>query len=359
MSNYKNKTGKHWYNNGVTQVQAFECPEGFVLGRLPITEETKKKISKSLMGHPSSVKGVPKSEETKRKISETRKERKIQAWNKGLTAETDDRVAKNGQATKKTCIERGNYVAWNRGLTADTDERVRMNRAKSEATMVERYGVPNPSLRTDVEHVAWNKGLTKETDGRMKKASENHIGVTAWNKGLTEDTDERVKKYAESGRTERCKRLRYLTRQKNGTFNSSSQETTYFVKLKGLFGSENVIQQYKDQRYPFHCDFYIKSLDLFIELNLHWTHGGRPFDPSDESCQKQLALWEEKSKTSMYYITAIKVWTLNDVEKVNVAHRNNITLIVLYEDNFDELLSSIKKKFLMIKPREFRETLII
>lgn len=100
--NYINKTGKHWYNNGIVQVQAFECPDGFVLGRLPITEETKKKISDSLTGKPSPIKGVPKSEETRRKISETRKERKIQVWNKGLTAEMDDRVARNGQSTKRT-----------------------------------------------------------------------------------------------------------------------------------------------------------------------------------------------------------------------------------------------------------------
>lgn len=344
-----NKTGRHWYNNGIIQVQALECPEGFVLGRLPITEETKKKISKSLIGHPSSCKGVPKSEEHKHKISQTRKERKIQAWNKGLTAETDERVAKNGQATKETRTERRNYIAWNKGLTAAEDERVRINCERREATMIEKYGVPNPSLRTDVEHVAWNKGLTKETDDRMKKASDNHVGVTAWNKGLTEDTDERVEKYAESGRTEQCKRLRYLTRKKNGTFNSSSQEATYFAKLKELFGSENVIKQYRDQRYPFHCDFYIKSLDLFIELNFHWTHGGRPFDPNDEKCREQLVLWQEKSKTSVYYIAAIKVWTLNDVEKVNIAHRNNLNLVVLYEDNFDELISGIKEKSLMIK----------
>lgn len=28
------KKGRHWYNNGVIAVQAFECPEGFVKGRL-------------------------------------------------------------------------------------------------------------------------------------------------------------------------------------------------------------------------------------------------------------------------------------------------------------------------------------
>lgn len=350
MSNsYINKTGKHWYNNGIIQVQSTECPEGFVPGKLPISEETKKKISASLTGKPSPIKGRPKSEETKRKISETRKKRKIQPWNKGLTASTDERVANNAQACHKTRAERGNYVAWNKGLTADEDERVRINYERCVATMIERYGVPNPSMRTDVEHIAWNKGLTKETDDRMKKAAENHIGVTAWNKGLTEETDDRVRRCAESGRTEQCKRLRYLTRKKNGTFNSSPQEAIYFVKLCELFGEDNVTQHYRDQRYPFHCDFYIKSLDLFIELNFHWTHGGRPFDPNDEWCQKKLTLWEEKSKTSKYYLTALKVWTLSDVKKVSVAYTNNISLIVLYEDNFDELLSGIKEKSLMMK----------
>ena len=32
----------------------------------------------------------------------------------------------------------------------------------------------------------------------------------------------------------------------------------------------------KYDRYPFACDFYISSLDLFIECNYHWTHGGKP-----------------------------------------------------------------------------------
>lgn len=346
--NYINKTGKHWYNNGIIQVQAFECPEGFVVGRLPIAEETKKKISESLIGRPSSCKGVPKSEETKRKISQTRKERKIQVWNKGLTAETDERVARNGQATKETRIERGNYVAWNKGLTKD-DPRVQYNYERTVEGMMEKYGVPNNSLRTDIDHIAWNKGLTKETDDRMKRASDSHIGVTAWNKGLTECTDQRMKRCADSGRSENCKRLRYLTRKKNGTFNSSSQEEKYYTKLCEIFGDEDVISQYTDSRYPFNCDFYVKSLDLFIELNFHWTHGGKPFDSNDEDCLIKLTSWKEKAKSSRYFANAIKVWTVRDVEKVNIAHKNNLNLIVLYEDNFDELISGIKEKSLMIK----------
>ena len=40
--------GKHWYNNGVIEVVAFECPDGFVKGQLPnkriVSEETKQKL---------------------------------------------------------------------------------------------------------------------------------------------------------------------------------------------------------------------------------------------------------------------------------------------------------------------------
>ena len=35
ISNTKN-IGKHWYNNGTVNVYLFECPDGFVKGRLPL-----------------------------------------------------------------------------------------------------------------------------------------------------------------------------------------------------------------------------------------------------------------------------------------------------------------------------------
>lgn len=34
------RKGKHWYNNGVLNIQAKECPEGFVKGRLRIHHQT-------------------------------------------------------------------------------------------------------------------------------------------------------------------------------------------------------------------------------------------------------------------------------------------------------------------------------
>ena len=37
--------GMHWYTDGVKQVFAFECPEGFKPGKLPYSEESRKRMS--------------------------------------------------------------------------------------------------------------------------------------------------------------------------------------------------------------------------------------------------------------------------------------------------------------------------
>jgi len=100
------------------------------------TDETKKKMSNSQMGHPG--------------------------WNKGLTKETNASVL--FQSEKVT----GN-VPWNKGLKGFMKGRA-----------------------------IWNKGLTKEDHPAIKAQSGKMIGKTPWNAGLTKDTDPRVAQYAES-----------------------------------------------------------------------------------------------------------------------------------------------------------------
>ena len=98
------------------------------------------------------------------------------------------------------------------------------------------------------------------------------------------------------------------------------------------FSADDICRQYRDEeRYPFNCDFYIKSLDLFIELNLHWTHGGRPFDENDDECINKLAIWKEKATTSKFYTTAINVWTIRDVKKIMTAINGGLNYISVYK----------------------------
>lgn len=122
----------------------------------------------------------------------------------------------------------------------------------------------------------------------------------------------------------------YLTKKKNNSFNTSKPEEELYTILLKENVNKTILRRYKEDRYPFYCDFYIVEDDLFIELNAHWTHGGKPYDPDDEECQKQLTTWEEKAKTSQFYANAIKTWTERDVEKQRVAKENNLNYKVIY-----------------------------
>lgn len=120
-------------------------------------------------------------------------------------------------------------------------------------------------------------------------------------------------------------------KRKNNTFHTSKIEDEYYLQLVDKYGVNNVLRQYKDtKRYPFCCDFYIPSKDLFIELNAHWTHGGKHYDPQDNFCKQQLQEWLIKSQDSKYYEQAINTWTVLDVNKYTIAKQNNLNYLVIY-----------------------------
>lgn len=125
----------------------------------------------------------------------------------------------------------------------------------------------------------------------------------------------------------------YQTKKANKSFNTSKPEDCYYELLIKQYGSDAVIRQYHDIRYPHNCDFYIKPLDLFIELNLNWTHGGHRFDGANPADQAKLAVWQEKAKTSDFYKKAIHVWTCLDVSKYEDAIKNNLNYKVYYLEN--------------------------
>lgn len=122
----------------------------------------------------------------------------------------------------------------------------------------------------------------------------------------------------------------YITKKKNNSFNKSKAEEEFFDYLLKENINKTILRQYRDERYPFYCDFYIKEDDLFIECNFHWTHGGHPFDKNNPLDIQKLNEWEEKAKTSKFYQTAIEVWTIRDVKKREVAIKNNLNIKILY-----------------------------
>lgn len=169
-----------------------------------------------------------------------------------------------------------------------------------------------------------HKGLT-HTEESKRKISQNS------NNNRPKAYKTIIEKYGSFSEYYRLKLEKdYETKRKNKSFNTSKPEIELYNSLCEQYGKDNVLRNYKCERYPYYCDFYIPSEDKFIELNLHWTHGLKPYDKNDEFCQNQLKVWQEKAKTSQFYQEAINTWTIRDVRKLETAKNNNLNYEVIY-----------------------------
>ena len=119
------------------------------------------------------------------------------------------------------------------------------------------------------------------------------------------------------------------TKRKNGTFNTSKPEDQSYQLLCEHFSEEDVLRQHHSDKYPYNCDFYVKSLDLWIECNYNWTHGGHFFDPACEDDQNTLQKWRDKN--TKFYNIAIDVWTRRDPQKLKTAKDNDLKYIVFWK----------------------------
>ena len=121
-----------------------------------------------------------------------------------------------------------------------------------------------------------------------------------------------------------------LARLKSGKATSSKPEDRIYEKILEKY--PDCIHGYgEEQRYPFICDFYIPSLDLFIEYQESWVHGFHPYNPEDPKDQETVKLWKEKAKEinskgkpKDSYKGAIAVWTVRDPLKRETAKKNNL-----------------------------------
>lgn len=132
------------------------------------------------------------------------------------------------------------------------------------------------------------------------------------------------------------------TKKKNNSFNTSSYEELCYEALCNNFGKTDVIREYmNDSRYPFKSDFYIKSKDLFIELNIHPSHGKHRFNFSNKD---DVDLAEAlKNKNDKWSNMILYVWCNRDVEKFNTAIENKLNYIAIYPEDFDNFISKLKE----------------
>lgn len=156
-------------------------------------------------------------------------------------------------------------------------------------------------------------------------------------------------RYEDEKYIKQIKKKEYETKKKNGTLGgpNSQMELRSYNFIKEVFPDVKR-QYYDDLRYPWYCDLYIPSLDIFIECQYHPCHGGHPYDVNnninnEKTMEMILNNKSIKGKTSE---DKLKVFTITDVLKRNTAKENNLNYYEVFtEKEFKQLINELKEKY--------------
>lgn len=207
-----------------------------------------------------------------------------------------------------------------------SDER----KSKYKKTCNERYGVDTPLASKELREIGKKTCIDKygvdhpfrseKIQQKYRETCANKYGVD-WN-SKTIEWKMAMKEIISS---DYIQEKRYNTMKEHKSFNTSKDEEELYLYIKERF--PDVKRQYKDkERYPYFCDFYIPSKDLFIEYNGHQSHGRHPFDPNSKEDKKKIEEWNKKYENGLHpmYMNMILTWTNRDVKKRKHAQNKNL-----------------------------------
>ena len=200
------------------------------------------------------------------------------------------------------------------------------------------------SKKSKEELDAWSKECSERSKLAYQNMSEEAKKLHSTNVGLSQtiknqklrdsgyyETDEwKAKSKQTQLKINNTKRLRK-------TFNSSRVEEQAYQILLKRFSSKDIIRQYSTKEYPFASDFYIVSLNCYIECHFSHYHNYKPFDAYNEEHLKELQMLRDKfertpknKKGENQYSKIIYTWTDLDVRKRQCAKNNNLNWLSFY-----------------------------
>lgn len=277
------KNKKHWFTNGSIDKMCYECPEGFWPGRT-VSDSWRKNQSKASS--------------------------KCRWYNNGIE-ETFTQNCPDGYMPGRLEFPESFH---NNQSKAQKDRWENMSDGEyTEACRARSIGIKNMSK--------------DKKDERSKKLS---IKKKLWWENATTEQLIQMRERLETT----------LTSNGIQQWHSFEEDDLYNFLCKIY---DDVKRQYRnDLRYPFFCDFYIPSEDLFIEYNGFWTHGSHPFDKNNPEDISILNDWKSKQKLVLnkdnelvenLYYNAEKCWTINDPLKIKYAITNKLNYILIYPND--------------------------
>ena len=262
-----------------------------------------------------------KSEIFKQKSKETC----LQKYGVEYTGQIPEKIEK----THKACLEK---------YGVDSVFKVQKFRNQSLDTCIKKYASDEDDINSIV-----NIGQLKYVKDKIKNTCLEKYGVE--NPMQTQYYKNLISSILSSNEIQE---KIYNTKLLNNSFNISYQEDVCFDLLKEKYS--DCIRQYKSDLYPYNCDFYIPSLNLYIEYNGSHYHHYHPFDINDDNDINELNRLKEKANNSnahkngkkSQYDNVIYTWTILDLKKRNIAQQNNLNYIEFW--NINEVKEWINKQ---------------
>lgn len=314
-----------WYSDGFNELMLHyteEVPAGFYPGR---SKTVKKKIQAQVTSTMNNL-----SDEKRQEISE-----KIKLRFQSRTEEEQLKI----------------NASISQGVRAYLDNLTPEERAKDKLRRAETIKTTTANRSPE----SWQQSIEKcketianRTPERQEEIKEKNRQM--WKNLTLEQYNERLKHQGEGVRAAFAKKSPeelhmhgqkvYLSLKAQGKLDrkgTSTQEDEYYKFLLTKYNSEDIIRWYGDDiRYPFCCDFYIKSEDLFIEFNLFWTHNDHPYNESDPNDLLIKEKWQQLAREKEFYAQALYQWIDLDVRKFETAKRNNLNYKMVYKEEFKQ-----------------------
>ena len=268
------------------------------------------------------------------------------------------------QKVKQTCLEK---------FGATNVYASEYGKQKIKSTNIERYGVENPQQNEEIKlktqctnlkkygaEYTFQSKFIKEKINKTNLEKYGTITPTAFGSELykqnmiknfgvdnplkSEEIKEKVRAtnierygFDNPAKNEEIKQKMHDTLWKNGGY-TKAEDRCYNLLLEKY---PEALRNYKSEKYPYRCDFYIPSLDLYIELNAFYMHGGHWYNENDPKDIEQVEKWKKQNTEQSIY--AIHIWTESDLAKKKCAEENKLNYLVCWSE--EEFMSIFDRDF--------------
>lgn len=185
------------------------------------------------------------------------------------------------------------------------------DKEKKEWSDKQKIAHSTQSFRENISkiNIEYQKNLDQKTKDYQNKQRSNSCKKAWSNKELIIQQHETAKRNR-------------LERKQNGQLCRTKAEQMIYDKLIEKY--DVVYDKIIDERYPYFVDFYIKSLDLFIEYQGHPSHGNYPYIENDsKSIEEANRLYGDWRNQYLH----------TDYDKFKQACKSNINLIRIYPNS--------------------------